>query len=1272
MMSRLKWRDSVSVPGVFGLALLLSSLGSACAGKSRSPKNSTQTPPPSAVPVSVNQEQNDSLGTTLQLGIQSNWKGDLAGFLETHYGYSTSDSSLISEALSKIILNSFSQAAQSGNHRYCPEAPPESACGLDVALNQLFNQSSQIKLLMEQALSSLKEEHKAQAAQLDELSQKLSQWLPKWLEKMQEPEFKAQFLESISLSLKDLSRELQLYLYKEVSVDAPFLEEGFFKDATFVLTTSFQQASVGRERMYNLQSFVVKLKEQGSRLLLLQDSSGQFDSSNGVDVVLASYPILRTVVQKETGKRYLQTDFSKPDNKQFVVRYLDPATPGLQLSADVVVPRLVQAQQKTPLGTDGFVVGAEQSSLVLDQLILLNGNMPLFSDDSLPLTAPLGKDAVRPTIQLVQGLFRLDPKEDSFTRLHPTSDPLVPFRQAVPLAEAQSRLAQLGVDGLDTTKGAAYFTADPFLPASGGRARNLSLQARKMNLAKPIVFVLSPNTPPKAAPTLRAAVKSYEKVLLGLSPSALSPQPFEVLTYAEFLKKNESEGLKLGDAKPLAADPRVNMLLWDEGVDLGAAWATASAHPITGEVISADVMLSGHMWAKIGCEAYFQRQWNTSSERPTNQRPASKVPSAITKYIWNLSCETTLNELGFYSDDTYADENPVTGKEYDSETLETITKLTQKGDNEAMESLASRLIPAPLWAKWTQAKAQDPSVLALSEIQRLRQKFAPLDLSITNVMQKWEQKRLELKKWAYPSMSLETSGISPTFEKSNHLSTFAGKWDCQLDPKKMADQMLSAALVPGLTSTQIKSPKEAALALLKMVTAHELGHAFGLRHNFIASQKQSPLTQVAGIPVSTRTDSIMDYNDYGVELDLGAMSQVDTGEVSPDVAELGAYDVLALSALYGLDLKGDTAASTQEKKVAFCTDDDVAPLMECQRFDFGNSYTDYLMLRTNTLLETLRSTMAIDGILTGGSSGVEQTLGAYLSASQELILRFAASLSASQQRGDLSAKKALTNLAHQIFYAPSDLDSQKFLEAFKNTVGRDPKGVLQQLQPQVSDFYEQSFAAILAEIIHENNSGVLRGVLKNVQEVADGDRRFFSHLKDAKFGDKTYSFATDLFRLYEKTLFIPAGTALDFEVLLDGKRVPGSQFKLGGNPVQVTLNTPFWNYLNQTLFLKEGITVDLPDGSGTQKVIPTIKGGSGLSKMVVDVATLSLLDGGFEGSRSFKIVSQMRSQLEQLLKNDCGTDSPVGCYTISAANQEAARWLSQVLKDAEALASGKL
>jgi hypothetical protein len=89
---------------------------------------------------------------------------------------------------------------------------------------------------------------------------------------------------------------------------------------------------------------------------------------------------------------------------------------------------------------------------------------------------------------------------------------------------------------------------------------------------------------------------------------------------------------------------------------------------------------------------------------------------------------------------------------------------------------------------------------------------------------------------------------------------------------------LHRPLTPGIDFQRVKSEKEAALAMVRAVTMHELGHLFGQRHNFAGSLATAKIDPAANIQFIQQSDSFMDYNDYGININTASMSDYPSPE----------------------------------------------------------------------------------------------------------------------------------------------------------------------------------------------------------------------------------------------------------------------------------------------------------------------------------------------------------------------------------------------------------
>lgn len=126
--------------------------------------------------------------------------------------------------------------------------------------------------------------------------------------------------------------------------------------------------------------------------------------------------------------------------------------------------------------------------------------------------------------------------------------------------------------------------------------------------------------------------------------------------------------------------------------------------------------------------------------------------------------------------------------------------------------------------------------------------------------------------------------------------------------------------------------------LLSALTAHEVGHTLGLRHNFKASSLYT-LAEINSEELKGKTPftaSVMDYNPVNFNLDAG--------EVQGDFAmiTIGPYDHWAIEYGYTLGKTEDVLARSNEPEHAYLTDDDTGgPDPLAKRYDFAKDPLSY-------------------------------------------------------------------------------------------------------------------------------------------------------------------------------------------------------------------------------------------------------------------------------------------------------------------------------------------
>ena len=1014
-------------------------------------------------------------------------------------------------------------------------------------------------------------------------------------------------LSKLSRELESSIRALEILSMQQVSLDMPYLADSFIKNRRYILTTSLQQGSVGTARVFNLDSMVVKFQVNSNRLVIIRSGEGLYDGSSQEDLIVGSYPIVRTVEPVGEKQKYYQVDFSRPENKSFLVSAFAGGEPSLQMSADVVVPRVAHAA-KPALGlmTNGLYFTEQDPSLVIDQLVLINANDAVLGedDDVGPIAEP-SKDPIRPTVHVVQGFFPLPSGQDAFEA-----------KQALPLDVSQQELRTRGVNDRTEGKDVPYFSTKGMFEANGGRATSIVPYVRKFNLEKEITFVLSRNVPQQLVPVLKSAVLSYKELFDGLATDETPAPAIRVYSQDEFEELNRAQGLATGGSV-IAADPRVNMIYWDDSLALGSAWATASENPKTGEIISGDVMLSGTMWAMEGCKGYFQRTWQKSKEPNLPKRPSGSVPSPVSRFLWEAKCDAALTNLGIFK-----------SRAAPAEDLTEFDRANRSGDLVTLARHASKALGRKVSPKEMISELSHAGQGKTASAQELADAYAKLKGSSAGLKRKVEDRQRSLD----ALFKAETQDSQVQSMKSGR-NVVRAKLDCVRHLMPNAEINLSESGAPGIESPFVTSPETGALALVRSVVVHELGHIFGLRHNFIASTTPTEFAEDAKTPVTIDkgTDSVMDYNDYGIEMTAGAMRDFAVAESASGLGTFGAYDVLALATAYGYPTDGMKFKTPP----AFCTDRNVGTFGNCQRFDFGKDYNEYLMLRVNLILQRLRYANPMDAILDPRLPTVYAQLISTLS--QELLkvnALWGIAQSAANESSQVPVRDALLQTAEFAFRGVGG--KQQFLQKFSDQHGSRLQGAYDALRIESSFFADPSYGALISGLIRREmdlNMIAVARVLQTRAKAKGSDAAYLGVISNISHRGVNFAYLDELITHFGQRVVLPAGSTSEFEYFDENQRKSGSDATLDGKPFALTLDKPLFNHQNQVVVVPN-VVLDGPAPGSRKTVTALVKGRHSIDDMVQAIAALSVMAGDNPLHPAQSRLGAQAEALQQLLQLD--------------------------------------
>lgn len=324
-------------------------------------------------------------------------------------------------------------------------------------------------------------------------------------------------------------------------------------------------------------------------------------------------------------------------------------------------------------------------------------------------------------------------------------------------------------------------------------------------------------------------------------------------------------------------DARYNFIRWLSN-DIGTAIGPSRAHPITGQILDADIVLT---------DGWIRHFWYQSNE-----------------YLPQVAME------GFSDEEiSYFDQNP----QYDPRIL-----LARPEDRESM--LADRFRRGIARFGGRAVLSTDASVNASDELVRLSHVLQPR-LGLCMAAQGMARDMAMMGQF-FEVMGLLDDAVQP---ESGEPSKDEGKKGDKKDEKKDEGDKIDDI------------PEWFVGPALAHLTVHEVGHTLGLRHNFKATSIYS-LAQINSPEMKGKafTGSVMDYTPVNINLGEGSF-QGDYNQIG-----VGPYDMWAIEYGYTLGDTKEVLKKVSDPMLTYGTDEDTGgPDPLARRYDLTANPIEY-------------------------------------------------------------------------------------------------------------------------------------------------------------------------------------------------------------------------------------------------------------------------------------------------------------------------------------------
>lgn len=427
----------------------------------------------------------------------------------------------------------------------------------------------------------------------------------------------------------------------------------------------------------------------------------------------------------------------------------------------------------------------------------------------------------------------------------------------------------------------------------------------RMSPAKePIVFYVEHTTPPRYRRWVREGVLYWNKAF----------EQVGILDAIEVYYQDAQTGAHM-DKDP--EDVRYNFIRWLSN-DIGTAIGPSRSHPVTGQILSADIVLT---------DGWIRHFWHQANE---------VLPQIAME---GMSPETV----------AWLEQNP----EWDPR-----VRLTPPEQREQMLHERAR---RGIMRFGGQALPSDPALASHPELMELADIVGSMKLCMASNAKAMDMALMGLsldvlglieEEWGEPPADTAEPATGDAKEKKDEEKE-EDKADTR--PRRRPAQAKDETdLLDGI-------PEWFVGPMLADLVAHEVGHTLGLRHNFKASAAYT-LEQINSEewkgkrPISA---SVMDYTPVNINMNPERV------QGDHHVRMVGPYDMWAIEYGYTLDDPKKVLKRVNEPELAYATDEDAnGPDPLARRYDFSAEPREYAEERiklVNFLRERILDKFVKDG-----------------------------------------------------------------------------------------------------------------------------------------------------------------------------------------------------------------------------------------------------------------------------------------------------------------------